>query len=79
MESEFGSFSPISFPNMSHAMMYDKKGSVLMCKCGNYASGGAFGKESFITWCIQCSPMEKIEPAKLIYRPQKVDDGISED
>ena len=48
--------------------MYDANGNIVLCKCGKPAGAGIMGKESYIFWCSECSPMPK-ETAEIVYRP----------
>lgn len=51
--------------------MYDYKGKLVLCKCGNKATGGMIGKEAFVSWCKECDPNKSAYESshKLIYSP----------
>lgn len=66
MEAEYGSVNGLRFIQPSNVKMYDSEGKVVLCKCGNPAGCSAMGKESYIAWCSDCSPLSK-EVANFVY------------
>lgn len=69
---EFGS-SGIRFINPENVSLYDSEGNIILCKCGKPAGTSVIGKEAFVAWCEDCTPLEKYE-AKFVYKPPK---GVS--
>lgn len=65
-QAEFG--GNVRFLNPESVRMYDSEGKVINCKCGKPAGSAAMGKEAFVAWCSDCSPLHK-EEAELAYRP----------
>lgn len=43
------------------AKMYDTESNVLLCQCGKPAGSALIGKEAFVAWCEDCSPLEKYD------------------
>lgn len=68
MEVEYGGSA--RFLNPASVRMVDGNGNEILCKCGKSAGAGAFGKEAFVAWCTDCSPMHK-KAAKFVYKPPK--------
>lgn len=51
--------------------MYEANGSPVKCKCGKPAGSAAIGKEAYVAWCSDCSPMNK-QAGDFVYRPPNV-------
>lgn len=63
IECEYGCVGGFRIAN---ARMCDSKGKEILCKCGRPISMGLIGKESYISYCSDCAPIEKIvEPMEL--------------
>jgi hypothetical protein len=73
MEAEFDHIQNVRFPSSETSRMYDSKGNVMHCKCGNPAAGGVFGKNSFKCWCAECNP-NKGSCVEFIYKEPDRDD-----
>lgn len=63
-QNEFGCSSPIKFAN---ATLYDSKGNIVLCPCGNPCETAIIGKEAYAAYCEKCSPIPTQE-VKIIYR-----------
>lgn len=62
--SEYGSNENVRF---SDAVMYDREGNEVLCKCGKPAGSAIIGKEAMIAFCTECSPMHNYS-ANFVYR-----------
>ncbi len=67
VEAEFGSISPLRWLSPENVGLYDSEGNIILCKCGKPAGSGAMGKEAFVAWCNDCSPLNQAS-AKFVYR-----------
>lgn len=70
IEEEYGGVGDIRFLDPEDVKMYDMEGNLILCKCGKSAGSGAIGKESFVAWCRDCSPLNQAT-AGFVYRPPK--------
>ncbi len=57
LECEFGCTGPPMFPSKGSVHLYDSKGNIAKCKCGNDAAGSIIGKNAYIHYCNECSPL----------------------
>ena len=69
IEAEYGSVGNIRFLNPDSVKMHDSDGNVVLCKCGKPAGSGVIGKEAFVAWCSECSPLNNFS-AEFIYKPE---------
>ncbi len=52
-------------------MMYDTAGNLVLCKCGNVASGAIMGLDSYLVWCHICSPSKPSETTMMFMPPKR--------
>lgn len=67
MEAEYGSFGNVNFLKPENVKMYDSEGNVILCDCGKPAVTGVIGKDSFASWCSECSPMTRY-PSDIVFK-----------
>lgn len=68
LQVEYGCGYNVRFLPPLSVKIYDADGNVINCRCGKPAVSAAMGKEAFVAWCEDCSPMNK-PSAELVYRP----------
>lgn len=70
MTDENGSSTNIRWLHLDQAILYDRDGEIVRCKCGNPAGMGIFGKEAFVARCADCAPMSK-KSVEFVYKDPK--------
>jgi hypothetical protein len=66
---EYGCPGNIRWPQPSNISLLDSDGNELKCgKCDKIAIAGAFGKEAYMAWCAEHSPVSQ-DRSEMVYRP----------
>lgn len=67
VRAEFGSTGDVRFLDPENVRVYDREGNVINCKCGKPAGSAAMGKEEFVAWCADCSPLNQTQ-GEFVYK-----------